>query len=175
MPRGPASAGLTVIIGSIRVQLMGCLHFCTLRTLKPYLSGLQKMRCNVSSLRAMIMPGVFAVVSDLIFSTKISGTARAVGVNATIVPTANALDAALDAGDVALVIVDMSLLGDQASAALRCSASHASRPTTVAFYSHVQSKLRDEAKQAGADFIMARSEFSEQLPQLLRQHCTAAD
>ena len=121
------------------------------------------------------MPGVIAVVSDLIFSTKISGTARAVGANAMIVPTPNGLEAALDAGDVALVIVDMSLPSDQASAALRCSASHASRPTTVAFYSHVQSNLREAAEQAGADFIMARSEFSAQLPQLLRQHCTDAD
>ena len=121
------------------------------------------------------MRGMVAVVSDLIFSTKISGTARAVGINATIVPTANPLEAALDAGDVALVIVDMSLPGDQAIAALRCSASHASRPTTVAFYSHVKSNLREAAEQAGADFIMARSEFSAQLPQLLRQHCTDAD
>jgi len=121
------------------------------------------------------MADAIAVVRDLIFSSKISGTARAVGIDAKIVSTTNALQAALDGGDVALVIVDMSLPNDEAIAALRCGAGHASRPTTVAFYSHVQSALREAAEQAGADLIMARSKFTEDLPQLLRQHCAGAD
>ena len=121
------------------------------------------------------MADVIAVASDLIFSTKISGTARAVGFEAMIVSTTKALGAALDAGDVRLVIVDMSLANGEAPAALRYSASHASKPTTVAFYSHVQSELREAAEQAGAVLIMARSKFNEQLPQLLRQYCARAD
>ena len=121
------------------------------------------------------MANVIAVVSDLIFSTKISGTARALGIDAMIVSTTKALGAALDAGDVRLVIVDMSLANDEAPAALRCGASHALRPTTVAFYSHVQSELREAAERAGTDLIMPRSKFNEQLPQLLRQYCAGTD
>ncbi len=120
------------------------------------------------------MAQAIAVVSDLIFSTKIRGTARALGIDAQIVSTTKALGAALDAGDVRLVIVDMSLAKDEAPAALRCGASHASRTTTVAFYSHVQSELREAAERAGADLILARSQFSEQLPELLRQYCLRA-
>ncbi len=52
------------------------------------------------------MAQAIAVVSDLIFSTKIRGTARALGIDAQIVSTTKALGAALDAGDVRLVIVD---------------------------------------------------------------------
>lgn len=121
------------------------------------------------------MANAIAVVSDLIFSTKISGTARAVGVDAKIVSTTKDLGAALDAGDVRLVIVDMSLANDEALAALRCGASHASRPTTLAFYSHVQSDLREAAERAGTDLILPRSKFNEQLPQLLRQYCAGTD
>ncbi len=121
------------------------------------------------------MADAIAVVSDLIFATKISGTAHAVGINTMIVSTTKALGAALDAGDVGLVIVDMSLADGEASAALQSVASHPSRPTSVAFYSHVQSELREAAEQAGADLIMARSKFNEQLPQLLRQYCARAD
>jgi DNA-binding NarL/FixJ family response regulator len=121
------------------------------------------------------MASAIAVVRDLIFSSKIIATARAEGIDARIVSTTNALQDALDVGDVALVIVDMSLPNDDAPAALRCSASHASEPTTVAFYSHVQSELRQAAEQAGADHIMARSKFNEDLPQLLRAHCAKAD
>ncbi len=128
-----------------------------------------------NSTRGLIMANVIAVVSDLIFSTKISGTARAVGVDAKIVSTTKALGAALDDGDVRLVIVDMSLANDEALAALRCGAGHVSRPTTLAFYSHVQSELKEAAERAGADLIMARSKFNEQLPQLLRQYCAGTD
>jgi len=130
---------------------------------------------NGNPTKGLIMADVIAVVSDLIFSTKISGTARAVGFEATIVTTSKALGAALDAGDLRLVIVDMSLTNGEAPAALRCGASHTSRPKTVAFYSHVQSELKEAAEQAGADLIMARSKFNEQLPQLLRQYCAGTD
>ncbi len=121
------------------------------------------------------MADAIAVVSDLIFATKISGTARAVGIDTMIVSTTKALGAALDDGDVGLVIVDMSLADGEASAALQSVASHPSRPTAVAFYSHVQSELREAAERAGADLILARSKFSEQLPELLRQYCARAD
>ena len=130
---------------------------------------------NGNPTKGLIMADVIAVVSDLIFSTKISGTARAIGFEANTVTTSQALSSALDAGDVRLVIVDMSLAKGEAPAALRCGASHASRPKTVAFYSHVQSELKEAAERAGADLIMARSKFNEQLPQLLRQYCAGTD
>jgi len=118
------------------------------------------------------MGRAIGVVSDLIFSSKILATARAAGVEARTVSTASALQAALESGDVSLVIVDMSLPAEQALDALRSAASHRSGPTTVAFYSHVQSELREAAEKAGAGIIMSRSKFTERLPDLLSQHCS---
>lgn len=121
------------------------------------------------------MANVIAVVRDLIFASKISGTARALGIGAAVVASADALQAGLDEKDVALVMVDMSLPNDEAAAALRCAAAHASMPTSVAFFSHVQAELRDAAEQAGATIILARSSFTEQLPELIREHCGAGE
>ena len=120
------------------------------------------------------MADVVAVVSDLMFSSKIGGTARAVGVDAVVVSTAERLGVALDDDDVRLVMVDMSLADGEAPAAVRRAARHSSRPTIVAFYSHVQSPLKEAAERAGADLVLPRSRFNEQLPELLAQ-CGTAD
>jgi len=114
-----------------------------------------------------------AVISDLIFSTKIRGTAQALGLDVRVVGTCDALSVALDPGEVRLVVVDMELGGDTAANALRCAAAHESKPTTVAFYPHVQQESRRAAEEAGADVVMVRSQFSEELPQLLKQYCGA--
>ena len=121
------------------------------------------------------MASVVAVVRDLIFATKLAGTARELGIQAGIATTIETLQTALDEGGVRLVIVDMGLEGNEAAAALRCAANHTSRPTTLAFYSHVQSELAEAARSAGADIVLPRSKFSAQLPALLRQHCSQSD
>ncbi len=116
------------------------------------------------------MANVVGVVSDLMFGSKITGTAQAVGVDAATVSTIEALGTALDGGQVRLVMVDMSLPGDLAPAALRRCADHPSTPTTIAFYAHVQTDLKAAAAQAGADQIMTNGQFAQQLPQLITQY-----
>ena len=115
------------------------------------------------------MTTAVTVTTDLIFSTKISSTARALSIDARTVAHADALAAMLEESGVRLVIVDMSLGVEKAGEALRCAGGHESSPTTIAFYSHVQSELREAAEAAGAQHIMPRSQFSEQLPNLLAQ------
>jgi hypothetical protein len=117
------------------------------------------------------MAKAIAVVSDLIFSSKILGTARALGITARTVTSAAALDKELAAGSVGLVMVDMGLAGNDAPASLQRAVDHASAPTTVAFYPHVQSELKDAAKRAGAHYVLPRSKFNEDLPNLLGRHC----
>ncbi|MCG8409609.1 MAG: hypothetical protein MI923_30755 [Phycisphaerales bacterium] len=109
------------------------------------------------------------VTTDLIFSTKISSTAKALQMDARAVSNADALAAVLEESDVSVVMVDMSL-GEKAGEALRCAAGHARSPATVAFYSHVQAELREAAEVAGAQHVMPRSQFSEQLPVLLAKY-----
>jgi len=39
----------------------------------------------------------------------------------------------------------------------------------IAFGSHVATELLDQARQAGADYVMPRSQFTEQLPSMIKQ------
>lgn len=113
------------------------------------------------------MTTVVTVTTDLIFSTKIVGTAGALNIDVRSVSDARGLADVLKETDVQLVMVDMSLSGQEASEALREAAIHERRPVTIAYYSHVQSELREAALAAGARHVMTRSQFSEQLPNLL--------
>ncbi len=117
------------------------------------------------------MAEALAVVTDLIFSTKILATARDLGVEAQAVTTPDALIKALDDGGVRLVIVDMSLPPELAVSSLQCAATHHTVPTTLAFYSHVNTELLDRAEAAGATLTMPRSKFSAELPEILKRLC----
>ncbi len=116
------------------------------------------------------MPSVIAVTSDLIFSTRIVGTAKSLGIGAVSVSALSVLASNLDTGEVRLVMVDMDLPVDRAGEAIRLAAAHPSKPHVVAYYSHVRADLRDTAQQAGAMEILPRSAFVEQLPALLRRY-----
>ncbi|MCH8150063.1 MAG: hypothetical protein IH987_19130 [Planctomycetes bacterium] len=118
------------------------------------------------------MTDAIAVVTDLIFSSKIVGTARALGIDAQAVTNAEALEAQLAEGGVRLVMVDMSLPGDTAVLSLRQGAAHPTTPTMLAFYSHVQNELVAEAESAGATLTMPRSKFSAELPAILKRFCS---
>jgi DNA-binding NarL/FixJ family response regulator len=116
------------------------------------------------------MASVVIVGTDLMFTSKVTGTARALGIEAVAAATAEALTVQLDEGAVRLVTVDMAL--PQAVAALQAAAAHPTWPTTIAFYSHVQTALAEAAKAAGAGMVMPRSKFSAELPEILRQYGT---
>ncbi len=113
------------------------------------------------------MVDVVAMVSDLIFSTKVVGTGRALGIDVQSVSTLEGLSDALAGGGVRLVIVDMSLPGDIAVLSLQRARAHRTAPETLAFYSHVQAELAESAKAAGASMTMPRSKFSAELPKIL--------
>ena len=106
-----------------------------------------------------------AITRDLIFSTKITGTGKALGLDAR---------AALSGGDTRLVLVDMALPENEGVDAIAHAAGLDPRPTIVAFYSHVDAKLAQMATEAGADITMPRSRFSEELPAIFQKYCAAA-
>lgn len=110
---------------------------------------------------------VLALVTDLIFSTKITGTARQVGIDVRAVKSEGALVAALDECRPTAVLVDMNADGVDALAAIAICRSHEAAPQVIAFLSHVQKELAQQAGEAGAHRVMPRSAFSAELPKLL--------
>src|SRR5205814_670586 len=114
------------------------------------------------------VPRIFIFCSDLIFSTKITGTAKALGQPFAVARTVERLGALLEAaGAEALLIVDLNITGADPLAAIRLAKAHAVPVRVVAFLSHVQVELAATAREAGADEVMARSGFSARLPELL--------
>ncbi len=113
---------------------------------------------------------MIAVVTDLIFSTKITGTAKALGKPFAVARNLDRLRALLDESpELPLVIVDLNSSGLDTVEAVRVAKAHAKNPHVVAFLSHVEVELAQQARAAGADRVMARSGFVDALPGMLAQ------
>jgi CheY-like chemotaxis protein len=114
---------------------------------------------------------ILAAVDDLFFSVKITETARKVGAGVRFVKNDKELIEA--AGEKpSLIIVDLN------SAAMRPIPSivklkadrELKKTSVIGFVSHVQGELKQKAHEVGCDMVLARSAFSQNLPNLLRRH-----
>ena len=115
------------------------------------------------------MAKLLAIIPDLIFSTKVFSTARSLGVDIVGARTPEIIAQRLDAEPIELVILDLNATTLDPIAAIRQIKDHAKSPKIVAFLSHVQVELGQQAKEAGADQVMARSGFVVQLPAILER------
>ena len=147
--------------------------------------------------RALAKPATrfYAAVQDIFFGAKITAAAKRVGVSVQFIrdpgklwdalhspdaglapdpihSTPHATDAAPAEPPVPLSVL-MIDLNDTAIRPVELIAKLKSSPSTavqiIAFVSHVQSELIREAQKAGADLVLPRSVFSQQLDDLLRQ------
>jgi CheY-like chemotaxis protein len=118
-------------------------------------------------------PTLGALVDDLFFLAKIRETAKAIGVTvvtgdsrrgAAAIAEAQPQVIFLDLNSRSLPAVDWirALKADPATRLIRI----------VGFVSHVQEQLISDAKAAGCDAVMARSAFTQQLPNLLKNLVT---
>lgn len=112
---------------------------------------------------------IVALVEDLFFLAKIRETAKAVGVT-VVTSDARRGSAAVAEAQPQAIILDLNSRGLPAVDWIRAlKADPATRPIRiVGFVSHVQEQQISAARAAGCDSIMARSAFTEQLPNLLR-------
>lgn len=113
------------------------------------------------------MSDCIAIVSDLIFASRITGTAATAGVACTVVRTKQELERALAAESPALVLVDMNAEGLVVDAAITAVKTHYPGSRVVAFFSHVHTELKCRAETAGANEVLPRSVFVERLSDLL--------
>lgn len=107
-----------------------------------------------------------AIVSDLIFATKIRSTAEALGSTCRVAASLGALEDALGSSAVGLAIVDMQVQGISAEEAIREIKAHRPATRVIAYFSHVQAELMTTAREAGADEAWPRSKFVQELPGL---------
>ena len=107
---------------------------------------------------------VIAVVPDLYFATRIAATAKAAGVALELVPPQRAV-ARLATADVSLVLLE---LGSRDALGLIAELKHAQPAIPiVGFGAHGEAALLRDARSAGADAVLPRSQFVGKLPGLL--------
>ena len=112
------------------------------------------------------MPGCVALVTDLIFATRIGGTAGQAGLECRIVRSVGDLEAAVRAHRPALVLLDLQADGIVGPDAVARTREADPDTRVVGFVSHVEKDLAAAAAAAGAE-VLPRSRFVHQLPELL--------
>lgn len=111
----------------------------------------------------------FVAVDDLMFSSRISTAAKAVGAPIKFTRSVESVLAAARETTPKLVILDLNSTRAQPLAivaALKEDPTLAAVPT-VGFVSHVDTATIEAARAAGVGRVLARSAFVEQLPDLL--------
>jgi len=120
----------------------------------------------------MAQPAVLVVVDDLFFLSKIQTTLTHLGLAMQVTTQRTALQTSLQTATTpVLVVVDLTLRGDDAVAVISTiRATDSAAPISIlAFGAHVAVETRQQALQAGADRVVAKSEFSRYLPALIQE------
>ena len=114
---------------------------------------------------------VLVVVEDLLFTVKISDAAKRAGLTAEFVKSeADVFDRVKDKPR--LIILDLNANSVEPLKLITAlkSDDNTKGISLIGYLSHVQGELKQQAHDAGADMVMARSAFSQNLPQILKRH-----
>ncbi len=113
------------------------------------------------------MSKVVVMVSDMIFSTKISSCAQAVGTPAVFARSLDEFKRIASETPPEAVIVDLEQDEALVSGLLEHSSQLSPQPKFIGFCPHVRQDVMDHAKDAGFDQVMTRSTFASKLPAIL--------
>ena len=117
---------------------------------------------------------IFAFVDDLFFQAKIQETARKLNVKVEFCKAEKDLmDRMKQNGEEkpSLIIFDLNNVGAKPLTLIpKLKAKLKKGTSIIGFLSHVQGDLKQKAHEVGADMVLPRSAFSQNLPQLLRRH-----
>jgi len=114
---------------------------------------------------------ILAAVGDLLFTIKIRETAKKLGLETEFVKSGHDLLEQAKQKPL-LVIMDLGFLAIQPLKALAKLKGNAETKalSVIGYLSHVEGELKQKAHEAGCDMVMARSAFSQNLPQILKRH-----
>lgn len=114
---------------------------------------------------------VLAVMSDLLFRSKIDDAARRCGLQLRVAKSLEQLDRHLGNGEPAVVFVDLEADSPEPSAAIRRirEAPAGSSVRIIGFAGHTNIAAIEAGRAAGATLVLARSGLTSQLPALLER------
>jgi CheY-like chemotaxis protein len=104
---------------------------------------------------------------DLIFTSRVTGTARDLGLAVAAARSPAVLLDLAGRQPPSCVIVDLAHPGLDVTALIAGLAELPRRPRVVAYGSHVDTASLKAAREAGCDVVLPRSKFVEELPTAL--------
>jgi PleD family two-component response regulator len=115
---------------------------------------------------------ILAVVDDLLFTVKISDAAKRVGLDAEFVKSEHDVFEKAKHEKPLLIILDLNANSVQPLKLIEQLKSNGElkQISLIGYLSHVQGELKQKAQEAGANIVMARSAFSQNLQQILKRH-----
>jgi DNA-binding NarL/FixJ family response regulator len=111
------------------------------------------------------MGRVVALMDDIFFQMKVAETAKHLGIEFKVAANTDALLGLLEPRP-QLVIIDLNARGQPIDAIVKLRAA-SKDIRVVAFLSHVQRELAEQARNAGCDEVMPRSSFTQNLAEIL--------
>jgi DNA-binding NarL/FixJ family response regulator len=109
-----------------------------------------------------------ALVRDLFFRAKIDAVASALGAEVEYASSLDAVTARISATQPSIIFTDLSDATFPALETLKQIRAAAPTARAIGFASHVDLKSLKAAREAGYDLTLSRSEFTAQLPDLLK-------
>src|SRR5438128_8578472 len=112
----------------------------------------------------------YLLSDDLLFTSRITGTASALGLRVKAARSLDALNALIAQEPPRCILIDLSLAGQSISELARSWQEAASPPPRIVGYgSHVDAAMLRAAREAGCDPVLPRSKFVEELPRALAE------
>jgi len=108
---------------------------------------------------------------DLFFSSKVTGTAEALGLKVDVLEDSVQLAEKLTEFSCRCLILDLAMPGLNVAEVVE-SLPAENRPVVIAFGSHVLTELLQSAREAGCDEVMPKSQFVSTLAKILKQYLT---
>jgi CheY-like chemotaxis protein len=145
--------------------------------IRPLESTIRPLEFTMSALTAdplpvpeVPVPTGLLLSRDLIFTSKITGTARELGCRVLVAGNVSLARAMIEQHRPRVILVDLAA-GDMVSPETLVAYQQLAGPETqlVAFGSHVDTESLAAARAAGCVEVMPRSKFSAELPALIRR------
>ena len=115
---------------------------------------------------------ILAAVEDLMFTVKISDAAKRAGLDVEFVKSERDVIDKAESEKPLLIILDLNFSAVQPLKLISKMKNDGEMKqiSVIGYLSHVQGELKQQAQEAGANIVMARSAFSQNLPQILKRH-----
>ena len=114
---------------------------------------------------------ILAVMSDLFFSVKINDAAKRAGMAVEFIKEEKELLTKAK-NKPTLIIFDLNFESIEPLKLITKikNSAELKHISIIGFLSHVQGELKQKAHETGCDMVLARSAFSQNLPQILKRH-----